>query len=225
MTAEMRQAFEVIGDEVQVDTGGDIFEIDVNRHGDREVYQLTYPLGDVITAEVLDVKPKDRHLVLDVSGWRLPVAGRYLCGHDERHWFAASLPFDRRTATAHGAMEALKSDVVLREQKRKGVKHRRYRRKTAAHVRQGEWLFLPRPLMHVSERAVQSGQLLREGSKPHRTEWLYRPDFRDEMFVRGAVSHTDRETIYLQVSHRVVQNSEAEPTTTASPFTRMAYPD
>ena len=154
MTLEMRQAFEVIGAEVQVDTGGDIFEIDVNLHGDREVCQLTYPLGDAITAEALDMKPKNRHLVLDVSGWRLPVAGRYLCGHDERHWFVASLPFDRRTATARGAMEALKPDVVLREQKRKGVEHCRYRRKTAAYVRRGEWFFLPRPVMHVGERAV-----------------------------------------------------------------------
>ena len=113
--------------------------------------------SDSITAEALDVKPKHRHLVLDVWGWRLPISGRYLCGHDEQHWFVASLPFSRRTTTVRGAIEALKPAAVLRAQKRLGVTHRRYRRKTAAYVRQGEWFFLPRPKMHVGARAVHNG--------------------------------------------------------------------
>ena len=129
------------------------------------------------------MKPKQRHLIMDVTGWRLPISGRYLCGHDEQHWFVASLPFDRRTATVRGAVEALKPAIVLREQKRKGVKHRRQRRKTAAYVRQGEWFFLPRPNMHVGELAVRNGQLVRGGGKPHRVEWLYRPADRDETFL------------------------------------------
>jgi hypothetical protein len=69
----------------------------------------------------------------------------------------------------------MKPAIVLREQKRKGVKHRRHRRKTAAYVRQGEWFFLPRPNMHVGELAVRNGQLVRAGGKPHRVEWLYCP--------------------------------------------------
>jgi hypothetical protein len=92
-------------------------------------------------------------------------------------------------------------------------------------VRQGEWFFLPRPNMHVGELAIRNGQLVRGGGKPHRVEWLYRPADRDETFVRGAVSHPDHKTIYLQVWHRVVQNNEAEPTPVARPFTRMAYLD
>jgi hypothetical protein len=160
---------------------------------------------------------------LDVSGWRLPISGRYLCGHDERHWFVASLPFDRQTTTVRGAMEALKPAAVLRAQKRMGVKHRRYRRKTAAYVRQGEWFFLPRPMMHVGEKAVRNGELVRRGGKPHRVDWLYRSEDKDETFVRGAVSHPDHETLDLQVWHRVVQNNEVEPTPMAWPFTRMWY--
>ena len=122
-------------------------------------------------------------------------------------------------------MEALKPDIVLREQKRRGVKHRKHRRKTAASVRQGEWFFLPRPMMHVGELANRDGQLARDGGKPHHVEWLYRPEGRDETFVRGAVSQPDHETIYLQVWHRVVQNNETEPTPAARPFTRMTYLD
>ncbi len=122
-------------------------------------------------------------------------------------------------------MEALKPAAVLREQKRKGVKHRRHRRKTAAYVRQGEWFFLPRPMMHVVELASRNGQLVRGGGKPHRVEWLYRPQGQDETFVRGAVSHPDHKTIYLQIWHRVVQNNEVQPPPVARPFTRMAYLD
>lgn len=225
MSTQMFQAFESIGARANIETSGDRFEIDVRQIEGRETYALTYPWSDVITAEVMDVRPNLRHLVLDVSGWRLPIGGRFLCGHDERHWFVASLPFDQRTASVRGAMEALKPDIVRREQRRKGVKHRRYRRKTAAYIRQGEWFFLPRPMMHVGDLATQKGQLAREGGKPHRVEWLYRPEGHDETFVRGAVSHPDHETIHLQVWHRVVQNNETPPTLEAEPFTRMAYLD
>lgn len=225
MAIALEQGFDAIGADLRVRSAGNAFEIDVRREGDREIYQLQYPLGETIQAEVLDVKPRLRHLVLDVTGWRLPVSGRYLCGHDERHWFVASLPFGRRTATVHGAMEALKPAIVQREQERKGVRHRRYRRKTAAYVRQGEWFFLPRPMMHVGEVATRNGQLVRPGSKPHRVEWLYRPEGGSATFVRGAVSHPDHATIYLQVWHRVVQNAEAEPTPIARPVTRMTYLD
>ncbi len=210
---------------MEVEATGLVFEIDIRQIGEREVYQLRYPWSDAITTDAIDVKPKLQHLVLDVSGWRLPIRGRYLCGHDERHWFVASLPFDRRTTTVRGAMEALKPEIVRREQNRKGVKRRRYRRETAAYVRQGEWFFLPRPMMHVGELAVRNGQLVRGGAKPHQVEWLYRPEGRDETFVRGAVSHPDHETIRLQVWHRVVQNEETEATPAARPFTRISYLD
>lgn len=225
MSTTIQKAFEAIGADVFVEVAGNGFEIDIQQTGDREAFCLKYPWSDVITAEAIDIKPKQRHLVLDVTGWRLPISGRYLCGHDEQHWFVAALPFDHRTTTVRGAMEALKPDIVRREQKRKGVKHRRHRRKTAAYIRQGEWFFLPRPMMHVGDLAVRNDQLVRGAGKPHRVEWLYRPEGRDETFVRGAVSHPDHETLRLQVWHRVVQNNEAEPNQMTQQFTRMAYLD
>jgi hypothetical protein len=210
-----------------------VFEIDVRNEAGREVFRLRYPSSDVVATEALEVKPKLRHLVLDVSGWRLPISGRYLCGHDERHWFLASLPVNRHTTTVRGAMEALKPDVVKRAQKRLRVRHRRYRRKTAAYIRQGEWFFLPRPMMQVDDRALPNGQLVREGGKPHQAEWIYRPEGLDATFVRGSVSHPDHETIRLEVWHRVVQNTEVrivqdkEGRTRSrdQPSTRMAYLD
>ena len=78
MNAEIRNAFEAIGADVLVETAGNVFEIDVEQNGGREVYRLRYPMADSIRTEALDVKPRQRHLVLDVSGSRLPVSGRYL---------------------------------------------------------------------------------------------------------------------------------------------------
>ncbi|MEM9658779.1 MAG: hypothetical protein AAF961_10495 [Planctomycetota bacterium] len=225
MINETRRAFEAIGADVAIETRGRRFEIDVRDIDGTERFALRYPSTDALVTEVTDVKPRLRHLVLDVTGWRLPIRGRYLCGHDERHWFVASLPSDPRTATVRGAMEALKPEIVRREQRRKRVKHRRHRRRTTAYVRQGEWFFLPRPTMHVGELAERNGQLSREGGKPHRVEWIYRPAGRSETFARGAVSHPDHDTIRLQVWHRVVQNNESTPSVEAQRFTRMTYLD
>jgi hypothetical protein len=176
MTVEIREAFAAIGADVFVERVGNAFAIDIRQRQDREAYWLKYPVMDEVVTDTLDVKPSLRHLVLDVSGWRLPISGRFLCGHDEQHWFVAALPFTRQTATVRGAMESLKPNIVRLEQKRKGVKHRRHRRKTAAYVRQGEWFFLPRPMMHVGDLASRNGQLMRNGGKPHRVEWLYRSE-------------------------------------------------
>lgn len=225
MAIEVRGAFEAIGAELIVEAAGDVFEIDVLREVARETFRLRYPWSDQIAAEAMDVQPKRRHLVLDVTGWRLPIGGRFLCGHDEQHWFVASLPVNLRTATVRGAIEALKPDAVLRAQKRLGVKHRRYRRKTAAYVRQGEWFFLSRRMMHVGDRAVRDGELVRAGGKPHRVEWLYRPAGSNDTFVRGAVSHPDHETIHLQVWHRVVQNNEVPLAPMNQEYIRMEYLD
>ncbi len=225
MNAQLQSAFAAIGAELEINSGDRAFEIDILRQEDREAFQLTYPWDDEIIAEAIDVRPKRRHLVLDVTGWRRPISGRYLCGHDERHWFVAQVPFGAQTMTVRGAMEALKPEIVLREQKRKGVKHRRHRRKTAAYIRQGEWFFLPRPKMHVGEAALRDGELAREGGKPHQVEWIYRTPGADDTFVRGAVSHPDHETIYLQVWHRVVMNNEGQPAPEARDFTRMMFVD
>jgi hypothetical protein len=211
MSTELMQAFADIGAELQIETRGQGVTIDLRRLADREVFLLRQPSLRPITAEAIDVRPHRRHLVLDVYGDWLAVSGRFLCGHDERHWFVASVPFGRATQHVSGAMETLKPLLVRREQKRKGVTHRRHRRQTQAYVRQGEWFFLPRPRMHVDfEHVERNGRLARAGGKPHQVEWLYVMD--DTLkFARGRVSHADHSTLHLDVWHRVVQNNEPEP--------------
>lgn len=224
MTLDLRQAFDRIGAELNIENAGRAFEIDVRQEDGRETFQVRMPRGEV-ELRALDVRPKMRHLVLDVFSWTLPIDGRFLCGHDEQHWFVASLPRGEQTETVPRAMESLKPALVRRAQKRLGVNHRRHRRKTAAYVRQGEWFFLPRPMMHVGDLAVTGGELVREGGKPHRVQWIYRPAETDQTFVRGAISHPDHETIRLQVWHRVLQNTEAPPAAVDEPFMRMMYLD
>jgi hypothetical protein len=226
MATQLQAAFSEIGAQLADDAFGRIFEIDVVQQDGREAYQLQRPFGDDLTIDVLDVRPRKQHLVLDVTGLRLPIAGRYLCGHDESHWFVAGLPFHRKTQTVQGAMETLKPEIVRREQRRKGVKHRRDRRRTAAYIRQGEWFFLPRPKMQVAETLAQrNGQLARPDGKPHRVDWIYRVPGRDETFVRGAVRHMDHKTVYLDVWHRVVQNTEVAPAPAQQTFQRIAFLD
>lgn len=212
MNMELQRAFGEIGALLADETFGRRFEIDIVTQDQREAYQLQRPLDDALTFEVMDVNRHLRHLVLDVTGSRLPISGRYLCGHDESHWFVAGLPFGRNTGSVRGAMESLKPAIVRREQRRKGVRHRRDRRRTAAYIRQGEWFFLPRPKMRVPELLVEyDAQLAREGGKPHLVDELYRAPGRDEIFVRGRVRHADHESIRFEFWHRVVQNNELVP--------------
>jgi len=226
MNVELQNAFAEIGALLADDTFGRGFEIDIVTQDRREAYQLQHPRHDPLTLEVLDVHRHLRHLVLEVTGWRLPISGRYLCGHDESHWFVAGLPFSRKTGTVRGAMESLKPEIVRREQRRQGVRHGRERRKTRAYVRQGEWFFLPRPKMQVAEPLVErNGRLVRDGGKPHLVDQLYRVPGRDETFVRGRVRHADHLTIEFDVWHRVVQNNEFVPARMIEPVQRIAWSD
>ncbi len=217
MSAELQSAFSKIGAALADQTFGRGFQIDIVNDGQREVYQLQHPTFDHLTVEVMDVNPHLRHLVLDVTGWRLPISGRYLCGHDESHWFVAGLEFSRQTTKVRGAMESLKPGIVRREQRRKGVKNLQHRRQTAAYIRQGEWFFLPRPKMQVADLLVElDGQLARDGGKPHRVDQIYSAPGGGQRFVRGCVRHLDHQTIYLDVWHRVVQNNEVVKTPEAA---------
>ena len=129
--------------------------------------------------EVLDVQPRDRHLLLMVrhpsERLGLPdVKEKLLCGHDERHWFVAGVP--QRASTVVTAKEALKPEAVLvRERGKKGKRQKRLRRKTDVFIRQGEWFFIPAPDVQVNEKLILSHEpISRGGGKPHMCEQLYR---------------------------------------------------
>jgi hypothetical protein len=135
-----------------------------------------------VRLEVLDVQPQGRHLLLAASN----AAGedRFLCGHDELHWFVAGLPHPQDAAdlgagNVQEAKDALKPDLVARrEAKRRSGKRPR---RSDVFLRQGEWFFLPWPHAGVdAEQVIPDGVLVRgPGSKPHLCEFLYEDSERE----------------------------------------------
>ena len=124
---------------------------------------------------MLDVQPADRHLLLLVREGS--EKHKFLCGHDERHWFVAAIPESAPVGTVRQAKEALKPAEVQAAQARKGLRaEARNRRKNAAYRRQGEWFFLPVPGFAVDEKLVLRDEPLRRGNggKPHWAEFCYR---------------------------------------------------
>ena len=213
-----RQHFQVMGADVDVSVAGDRFQIGIDDGPGGERFQLRFPSDGSVTAKVLDADRRAQHLLLDVAHRGLGMQQKYLCGHDEFHWFVAALPQRRDVKTLSEAMEALKPQAVHREQAHKQVKRkRRSKRRTTAYVRQGEWFFVPRADFDADERPLEhNGQLVRGQGKPHRVQWLcMTTDGRT--YARGNVSHPDHATLKLDAWHEVFRNTEAEPVVLASP--------
>jgi len=154
--------FGVISLDVQTDRQGEFFEIVKQPGAEAEV-------------TVLDVQPADRHLLLLVREGK--EKSKFLCGHDERHWFVAGIPESAPVGNVWQAKEALKPAEVHSAQARHGLRGKaRSRRKNAAYIRQGEWFFLPVARMAMDEKLVLRDEPLSRGNggKPHWAEFCYR---------------------------------------------------
>lgn len=128
-------------------------------------------LDDRVRLEALDVRPRERHLVLSASN--ATGEDRFLCGHDEFHWFAAALPHVPNLDTVAAAGESLKPDLVIKRERRK--RRGKHSRKSDVVMRQGEWFFIPWAHARINRAEVEcNGRLIRgPGSKPHQCEFLY----------------------------------------------------
>ena len=148
--------------------------LDVRSDREGEFFEVLGREGGPAEVEVLDVQPRDRHLLLLVR--REAGKQKFLCGHDERHWFVAAIPESAPVGTVRAAKEALKPPEVREAQARQGLDARRgNRRKNAANRRQGEWFFLPAPGLQVDPKLVLRGEPIRRGGgKAHWCENLYR---------------------------------------------------
>jgi len=151
------------------------FAVDIGKDGHGPFFDVTLGEDAERELEVLDIQPETRHLLLLVrepDGHR-EAKHKFLCGHDERDWFAAAVPGGSNVRTA---MEALKPQEVRAAQARKGLKARhRNRRHNAAFIRQGEWFFIPEPGLVVDKKLVLRNEPLARGrGKPHWAEFLYR---------------------------------------------------
>lgn len=147
--------------DIRRDAIGEYFDVAANTEKSRELI-------------VVDVQPRMRHLLLlsrEDDGKH-----KFLCGHDERHWFVAAVPETEPAATVQTAMTALKPTRIRELESRLGVKSRkRNRRRNEAFVRQGEWFFVPVGSVPPSTMPPLRNEALRRGrGKSHICEWLIR---------------------------------------------------
>lgn len=167
-----------------------------------------------------------------------PAVSRFLCGHDERHWFVAGI--GDPVATVRDAKLSLAPAAI-----REAVARERHRdrRHNDLFIRQGEWFFVPsappavsartpiqrnepisrgRGKAHVCEEVVRHGGVtvrLHQGRELGDAEFAaliaknprlpYRQMVRDaHVYARGRVRHDDHATIVLHGWHRVYLNGE-----------------
>jgi hypothetical protein len=167
-----------------------------------------------------------------------PPVSRFLCGHDERHWFVAGIADP--VATVRDAKLSL-APAAIREAVARD--RHRDRRHNGVFIRQGEWFFVPstppalgarttihrhepirrgRGKPHFCEEVIRHGGVtvrLHEGRELGEAEFAeliakdrrlwYQQMVRDAaVYARGRVRHDDHATIVLHGWHRVYLNGE-----------------
>jgi hypothetical protein len=147
--------------------------IDIRRDGRGERYVIGYARGRDDDLEVVNVDRTTRHLLLLTR--RGETKSKFLCGHDERHWFVSAVPEDALGVTDVGtAMAALQPELVQEAVSRTRPKER-FARRNSAFVRQGEWFFVPAPDVNPAETLVLRSEPLSRGrGKPHVMERAFR---------------------------------------------------
>jgi len=148
--------------------------IDIRTDAKGEYFDIRLAADDQVDYEVIDVRPEMRHLLLMAR--RDSGKHKFLCGHDERHWFVCAVPGES-VSNVVNAMVALQPRIV------QGAVHRRVkrvkdrlRRKNKAFVRQGEWFFVKVTPPLSEPKAIVRNEPLRRGAggKPHMCQYLYR---------------------------------------------------
>jgi hypothetical protein len=140
---------------------------------------------------------------------------KFLAGRDERQLFMCQV--NARVTTVTGAHAALKNPIVHTAEGKLGRA-----------TRQGEWFFLPctdSELREIAQGikknmlAVQKKMRLPSPGKPHTADEVIRKpaprlshghsvNQRDDIFVRGKVTHADHETVEFSQWRRVLRNME-----------------
>ncbi len=208
------------------------FTIDISEDRKGQYFDIRRRFDD-IDFEILQALPKQRHLLLMTSRGR-----RFLCGHDERHWFVAEVM--KRVSSVRDARFALIPTGM--EEKLNSVSPSVIEtRDNSVFKRQGEWFFFPVDLQ-FDESIIHRNEPIkrRAGSKPHICEELVREagetvyiingetfsydEYRklsrktrgyakattnvNRVYARGSIRHSDHKTIRLTRWHHVQLNNE-----------------
>ena len=148
--------------------------IDIGLDDEGEFFDIRLARDERVEYEVVDVRPDMRHLLL--LGRREGEKEKYLCGHDERHWFVCAVP-GASVSGVVGAMESLQPRIVRRAVSVSVKRHKtRLGRRNEAFVRQGEWFFVPAPRLVAPEWLVRRNEPLSRGGggKAHMCQFAYR---------------------------------------------------
>lgn len=163
--------------------------IDIRSDKRGEYFDIGVEATDLVEYEVIDIRPRQKHLLLMAR--RDNGKQKFLCGHDERHWFVCAVP-GASVSNVIAAMEALQPLEVRVAVGRKIKRTKdRLRRRNEAFVRQGEWFFVPAPELSVNPKLVLRNEPISRGggSKSHMCQYLYR---------------TGGETVYVSRFHTQV---------------------
>jgi hypothetical protein len=172
----LERRFAAVGARVKVAEGPWRGEprIDVRTDVRGEYFDVRFTAGEPgVDLEVVDVQPHDRHLLLLARVGE--EKSKFLCGHDERHWFVAAVPEAARgvsgVATAKAALQPQAVRALVERTRPKDP----FRRRNAAYVRQGEWFFVPAAGLDPPTAFVLRDEPLTRGrGKAHMMQFAYR---------------------------------------------------
>jgi hypothetical protein len=165
-----RVAFRTVENRFRSAAGG----IDIRQDERGEYFDIRIEPQGSVSYEVVDVDTQLRHLLLLARDRQSK--NKFLCGHDERHWFVCAVP-GSGVANIKAALQALQPMEVRMAVNRKVKRVKDHlRRRNHAFVRQGEWFFIPAPNLAVKETLVHRSEPISRGagSKPHMCQYLYR---------------------------------------------------
>jgi hypothetical protein len=150
--------------------------IDVRSDGFGEYFHIGFRGGGrEVGLEVVDVRPRERHLLLLVRDG--DEKSEFLCGHDERHWFVAAIPENARGVTGVATAKVALQPEAVRELIARVKPKDQFRRRNEVYVRQGEWFFVPaKPRLEPTRaQTLQNEPLSRgSGSKAHVMQFAFR---------------------------------------------------
>lgn len=189
----LEKHFENIGAHLDIvrvrQLGGRPYDLNVTGKGRNERFVLRLT-GSAPEFQILQANKVARHLLILAKDVERPIGGqrlrwrenprtekvneRFLCGHDERHWFAASVGGAVSTIT-----EARRSLLPVQLKDQSWSADELTQRHGARFKRQGEWFFVPadtssivgfdKAQIHRSEPLLRPG-----GGKPHLVSELIR---------------------------------------------------
>ena len=165
------------GDRVRNHNGFSI-DVQINKGKETFVIDRSPEIEDEIDITVLDADKQDRHLLLLLRREVTPnfyEKEKFLCGHDERHWFVS--PITGSASSVLQAKNSLRPSPVQEALRKSGVRQKEWnKRKNDGYTRQGEWFFVPAPEMDGREDLIihRNEPIARSGGKPHMVEELVR---------------------------------------------------